>query len=363
MFRKSLGFRLLIPMAALLTGCAVLLAFLVARSQSNQLLEETAHHTQQLGETVIKSTRFDMLRNQQEDIAKTVENVGGQNGIEHIRIINKAGEVRYSSDRKEIGTVLEQEAEGCRQCHVSSEPLKALDPGQRWSVFQGEAGHRVLTTVGVILNEPACSTAPCHEHEEEGEILGVLGIGTSLEEVDRQVAATTRNVVLFGLGSALLVSFLVGLFIHRFVSRPVRSLVRATRRIGEGNLAFETPAEAAGEIKELAASFEEMTGKLEKSIEDLRKATDAKLKAERLAAVGETITGIAHCVKNMLNGLQAGLYVLKVDVRKQVGEVRDLSFRMIDNNVKRLSALVLDMLTYSKDREPEYERTDLNDLV
>jgi len=38
-------------------------------------------------------------------------------------------------------------------------------------------------------------------------------------------------------------------------------------------------------------------------------------------------------------------------------------FEILERNMNRLTDLVQDMLTYSKDREPEYELTDINDLV
>lgn len=39
--------------------------------------------------------------------------------------------------------------------------------------------------------------------------------------------------------------------------------------------------------------------------------TQKALKAERRAAIGEAVAGVAHCIKNMLNGLQGGFYVSK----------------------------------------------------
>lgn len=88
----------------------------------------------------------------------------------------------------------------------------------------------------------------------------------------------------------------------------------------------------------------------------------AALKAERRAAIGEAVSGVAHCLKNMLNGLQGGLYVLKSDVTKATGDVPDRGFEMLDRNMKRLIDLAQDMLSCSKDRKPEYELTDINEI-
>ena len=91
--------------------------------------------------------------------------------------------------------------------------------------------------------------------------------------------------------------------------------------------------------------------------------TEAAIKAERLAAIGQAITGVAHCVKNMLNGLTGGLFVLKTNIKQSAADISDQGFDMLERNMKRLSGLVQDMLTYSKDREPEYEVADVNEMA
>jgi len=91
--------------------------------------------------------------------------------------------------------------------------------------------------------------------------------------------------------------------------------------------------------------------------------TEAALKAERLAAIGQAVTGVAHCVKNMLNGLDGGLYVLESDIEDKYGKIPERGFEMLGRNMQRLKDLVQDMLTYSKDRMPEYSLTNLNELI
>jgi K+-sensing histidine kinase KdpD len=87
------------------------------------------------------------------------------------------------------------------------------------------------------------------------------------------------------------------------------------------------------------------------------------LKSERLAAIGEAITSVAHCVKNMLMALNGGFYIIQQDLKKSGQDSTNKGFEILQRNMNRLTDLVQDMLTYSKDREPEYEKTDINNLV
>jgi signal transduction histidine kinase len=87
------------------------------------------------------------------------------------------------------------------------------------------------------------------------------------------------------------------------------------------------------------------------------------VKTERLAAIGETIAGLAHCIKNVLNGIQGGSYMIDLGFRKDESVKVMKGWEIVKKNNIFLQDLVLDMLTYSKDREPEYELVDINDLI
>ena len=56
------------------------------------------------------------------------------------------------------------------------------------------------------------------------------------QQADLRVAQTTRHAILFGVASTVVICGLVGLFIHRFVSRPVQRLLECTRKVARGDL-------------------------------------------------------------------------------------------------------------------------------
>jgi len=84
------------------------------------------------------------------------------------------------------------------------------------------------------------------------------------------------------------------------------------------------------------------------------------LKTERLAAIGQTVAGTAHCIKNLLNGIHGGSYMIDRALVKDDRALLTRGWGMVKKNNGFLQELVLDMLTYSKEREPEYELADVN---
>jgi signal transduction histidine kinase/pSer/pThr/pTyr-binding forkhead associated (FHA) protein len=87
------------------------------------------------------------------------------------------------------------------------------------------------------------------------------------------------------------------------------------------------------------------------------------LHAERLAAIGQTVAGLSHDIKNILHGLGFGSQMVDRALDEcDMGLLRD-GWRIVKKSQDKITDLVKDMLTYSKAREPEIQPTDLNGLI
>ena len=89
----------------------------------------------------------------------------------------------------------------------------------------------------------------------------------------------------------------------------------------------------------------------------------AMLQSERLAAVGQTIASLSHHIKNILQNLRSGNEILKMGITDKNDGMLQQGWRMAEKAQGKIYDLVMDMLSYSKEREPAVEPTDLNALV
>ena len=89
-----------------------------------------------------------------------------------------------------------------------------------------------------------------------------------------------------------------------------------------------------------------------------KKLETEKLEAERLAAVGQTVAGLAHTIKNMLMGLEGGMYM--VDTGLKAGDVERIvsGWETLQRNFNKTNSLVKDFLSFSKGRLPELKPVD-----
>ena len=98
-------------------------------------------------------------------------------------------------------------------------------------------------------------------------------------------------------------------------------------------------------------------------LREIKRLERELLNAERLAAVGQTVAGMAHCVKNILHGLKGGSYVLNQGIEKNNPEKLKAGWQVVQRNIGRTADLVQDLLSYSKEREPEFESCAPNEII
>ncbi len=89
----------------------------------------------------------------------------------------------------------------------------------------------------------------------------------------------------------------------------------------------------------------------------------AMVQAERLAAVGQAIAALSHHIKNILQGLRSGTDLLRMAINDKNETLLMQGWQIVEKNQGRIYHLVMDMLSYSKDRQPAWEATDLSEVV
>jgi len=166
-----------------------------------------------------------------------------------------------------------------------------------------------------------------------------------------QIAIAIAGVIVF-----LLTILAIQAVLSRYLSQPLRKLVAGAKVLGAGQLDHVIDLPEHGEFDILADTLNASAGKLDV----LQKN---RLAEERLATIGETVTGLAHCLKNTLNGLRAGQFVIERAMKNQDQEKLLKGWRVMKNSAQQVERLTFDMLYYAKVRVPERSMCDVNDAV
>lgn len=87
------------------------------------------------------------------------------------------------------------------------------------------------------------------------------------------------------------------------------------------------------------------------------------LQSERLAAIGQTVATLSHHIKNILQGIQGGSYLIQTGLEMHKETFISKGWKIVERNQNRISSLILDMLTFSKERKPELVQENINLVV
>src|SRR5208337_630363 len=98
------------------------------------------------------------------------------------------------------------------------------------------------------------------------------------------------------------------------------------------------------------------------AVEDTRYYS-AMVQAERLAAIGQTIATLSHHIKNILQGIRGGSYLIEMGLTEHDESIVGKGWKIVEKNQNKISALVMDMLTFSKEREPDLTTANINTVV
>ena len=93
-------------------------------------------------------------------------------------------------------------------------------------------GARVLSIITPIENQASCSNAACHAHPASQKVLGVLDSSVSLAAADANLRESSWQMLGWFIAALVLMGVLIGLFIVRFVERPVQVLTAGTDAAG-----------------------------------------------------------------------------------------------------------------------------------
>ncbi len=379
MRQQTLKFKFSLYLAIVLSPAIILFPFLSVDHQQGHLQDEISRHVMQIAEVVVKSTRHTMLLNKRDIAEQIIEDIGKQKGIERLRVLSDDGTIIHSNRPAEVGYSVDQQAEPCVHCHLTSKPLDRVPDEKRWRIYQAPDGRRILGAMEAIRNEPSCANATCHEHPASQKVLGIVDIAYSLDELDSALSRHRLYLVGITLGVIIAVALGVGALVQRLIYRPLKDLESGARKVTLGDLEHPIPIRSDDEFGHVAGDVNKMTLTLKKSMselqelvqtleskveertQELRVAEAEVAQGEKLASVGLLASGIAHELNNPLTGVLTFTSLLRKKMAEGSPDAEDLD--LVIRETKRCASIIRRLLDFAREKIPVKGYVDLNHLV
>jgi histidine kinase len=258
--RISLTAKIMISMGTLILVLVTLLMVINMRSFSALARENEELEADRLCDAIKYGASHAMMINAREGLQDTVSKAARMADVESIRIVNKDGEIMFSSDRGEVGRTMRIDGFECSICHARTPIPDTLPLHERVRVLEREDGDtpRRLHIVSPILNDPGCSTETCHAHPPDKNVLGLLTLSMSLRKEEESVVGQfvgNSVYIVFAMGG---IFAMLALVIYKLIHQPIRLMTAATRRIAEGDMACDLAVAQNDELGELAEAITTM---------------------------------------------------------------------------------------------------------
>jgi signal transduction histidine kinase len=112
-----------------------------------------------------------------------------------------------------------------------------------------------------------------------------------------------------------------------------------------------------------AAPIRDAEGNIEKVVEMSADISQLRQLQDKLSSVGLLIGTISHGIKGLLNGLDGGIYLVNSGLKKNDRDRIDQGWEISSRNIRRIRSMVMDILYYAKDREPQWEDLTVKEVM
>jgi two-component system NtrC family sensor kinase len=357
------------------------------RTEEGQLLYTMNLGADQLSKAITSATWHAMLDDHREAAYQVMQTIALKQGIDRIRMFNRTGEARFSTNPRDLETATGITSPTCALCHAPGAPRLSVDLPKRVRIYRAADGRRRLEMVTPIYNEKSCAEAECHAHPSNLKVLGVLDLALNLDGVDREVASMKARMLLVTGVEVVLIGLFIIFFTRHFVAQPIGKLIEGFKAVSQMEL--DKPldmVDRSEELDELARSFDLMRqrlrsalaelnqftqnleSKVEERTEQLQAAQKKLLHSDRLASLGQLSASVAHEINNPISGvLNLSMLMQRMLKEDGVPPGRVEEFRkylaQVSTETARVGRIVSDLLAFSRRGKPQRAPADLNRIV
>ncbi|MBL7996757.1 HAMP domain-containing protein [bacterium] len=384
-WQHKFSVKLIAVISGILIANLALYIYFTTSHLKSDLLQAYSQHAYNLSDVIKKSTRYAMLLNRSEDVNQIINTIGQEKNVVHIRIYNSTGTIMFSTASTETKHAVDVNAEACVICHTKSGVLASVSIQDRIRTYTSQDGKRLMGLINPIENEADCYNSACHAHSAEKEILGVLDVVISVDNIEKIIRSNIANIASKAFIVTFTISFFCGLFVTVMLSRPMDKINKGIQEIGKGNLDYKISLNSKDEFGQLAHKFNEMSDKLHAAHEEIKNWSDTlntrvnqkteemknlyeqMVQIEKLASLGRLSATVAHELNNPLEGILTYSKLITrqlMKVQKNNEHEKVLKYlSMISDESARCGTIVNDLLIFSHRDEEVFFRTDVHEIL
>ena len=206
---RRLARKLMLSITVIVIIVAAVSGLVNVKTEEQQLLNTMVLGADQLSKGITSATWHAMLDDHREDAYQVMQTIALKQGIDRIRMFNRAGQVMFSTNAED------------RQ-----QAIPRPDLSRHISVFRAADGAAAWTWSPPSTTSRPAAQAACHAHPAGVKVLGVLDLQLNLDGVDHEVDNMKLRVLLVTAVEITLIGLFIIFFTRRFLARPIEQADR-----------------------------------------------------------------------------------------------------------------------------------------
>ena len=223
------------------------------RYQREKLIDIFQQNAIQTGEAVTFGLREAMMTNDRGSINEIMAEISNSVSLaHHISIMGRGCKITISSEKRLTGKSFENKNNPlCIPCHFQGK----TDQNQKHSSYIADGPHGpTLRTMLKIPNSKHCRRC----HTTQRDTIGILLIDSPLSEINDILEPMAWRIALTGLGSCILIIWIMNYFIGKFITKPINTIMLGIQDIEHGDMESWLEIDDEGEFHDMVTSLNVM---------------------------------------------------------------------------------------------------------
>lgn len=390
-FRSTIYSRVILSIGLMTIFLFISFGLIYQSVHEKQLNEIILQSGDNVGSIVEGAMYHSMLENNKSELYNIIDVINTLHNIDEVNLYDHNHDLVYGT----FSLYDDNSNPDCKSCHAQMDTLfprteKAYYIFDEHSQCESNITdkNRQLLIRTPIMNEPSCSTAECHAHNPEDDILGSIIIKMPLEQLDTSVNKSSIDFYVMAIISSVILLGLLILLTTQKIKKPLNALLNASISVasGELNTRIDIGNDQLDDMRLVAVTFNTMLDnlqqatvelenwsqqleyKVQKKTEELRSAQSELIQLERIASLGKLSASVAHELNNPLSGIliytkliYKQLSNIELYASKKESILKHLS--LIESETKRCGEIVRGMLDFSRKDQGNMTETHLHRVL
>ena len=299
---------------------------------------------------LIEGLNNSMMRGDEKNVQKIVEQISNNRSIDHVRIFDEQGVIKFANDSTEVGKRIDNIEPGHVRTDIKNIINRSITLDKSTNVFKA---------IQPIIIEERCQS--CHSNK----VVSYIDVDTDFTQAE--VKFYTGSFHLIFLGTLLIILLALGFFylFNKYINSPLNKFMFALGEVEKGNLEVNLPARGNDEFSVLNSHYNRMVRELKYSREKIDEMHFEQLqRMDKMVTLGELTASMAHDINN-----HSAIIMSRADYLLYESEMNNdlIKYKedldVVNNQIEKISKITRNILQHSKKLSKNFTEIDFVKLV